>query len=36
MAGKSVDSDYEHFIYEAAIQAIYGDHIFDWINDKER
>ena len=34
--GKSVDSDYDHFIYEAAIQAIYGENIFDWIIANER
>ena len=33
--GTSVDSDLGHYIYEAAMEAIYGDEVFTWINDNE-
>ena len=32
--GDSTDNDYEYYIYEEAMQAIYGVDIFDWINDQ--
>lgn len=34
--GKHVDSDADHYIYEAAMQTLYGKNIFSWINEKLR
>jgi hypothetical protein len=28
------DSDYDHFIFEKAMETLYGEDIFDYINDK--
>ncbi len=29
-----VDSDADHYIYENAMEAIYGKDVFDWVNLK--
>jgi len=29
------DSDYEHYIFEAAIEAIFGENIWDFINNRQ-
>jgi hypothetical protein len=29
-----VDDDYDHGIYEQALECIYGKDVFDWINAK--
>ena len=28
------DDDTEHYIYEAAIEAVYGDEVWKWINKR--
>lgn len=30
----SDDSDTPHYIYEEAMQAVYGNDVFDWINER--
>lgn len=30
------DEDYTHFIYETAVETIYGKDIWDWINSVKR
>jgi len=32
--GEDEDSDSPHYIFEAAISAIYGDRAWEWINDE--
>jgi len=29
------DDDFEHYLYEDVMKAIFGDDIFDWINAQE-
>lgn len=31
---KEYSKDAEYYIYEKALEALYGDNIFDWINDQ--
>lgn len=28
------DADRVHYIYEAAVKAVFGDNIFDWMNGR--
>lgn len=32
--GEGEDSDTPHYIYESAMQAIYGDDVFKWLNNR--
>ena len=32
-SGCGYDSDSEHYIVEAVMEAIYGDKVYDWINN---
>lgn len=36
VAEDKVDDDHSHYIFEAAIEAVYGKDIWDWINKKQR
>ena len=34
--GKYVDSDSDHYIYEAAMEAVFGRNVWSWINARMR
>ena len=32
---KYVDGDLDHYIFEAAMETVFGKNVWDWINDQE-
>ena len=34
LASNLSTEDDEHYIYEIAMEAVYGNHIWDWINER--
>lgn len=33
-AGNPVDEDYDHWVFEDAMKALYGSGVFEWINQR--
>jgi len=34
--GDDVDSDLPHYIYEAAMEAVFGNNVWSWINERSK